>query len=137
MSIEIDVNNPALRVPMMAAGRSFLAGFVVNVLRTGLSSTMNLTKGVAGGVLSAAASLIDAAIRPMIAKFFQGNPDTEAVQIVSRFVVVVALLSAAVTAGAPSLGMTLGIDLMASIVCAVALNFFAGPTGVNYPVVLT
>lgn len=133
MSIAIDVNHPPISAPLAAAGRSFLAGFVVNILWSG--STAHPTKALAGGVLSAAASLIDTAIRPILAQLFQGR-DTELFQSLCRFVVVFSLLGAAATAWAPSLiGTTLSINLAASMVSALALAILTG-IDVNYPVLL-
>lgn len=131
MSLQVHVNSPETRVPLEAAGRSFLAGFVVNVLLSGIQTQMNVTKSLVGGAFSAAASLIDTAIRPMIGQLFSGYPDTELFQAITRLVVVFSILSVGATVVTPKVG----IDLLASMVCYAAMSVFAG-IDVNYPVVL-
>ena len=67
--------NPAISASVHAAGRSFLAGFVVNILVAGMNNGTSVVAGVTGGVLSAAATLIDFAIRPLITALFGSNRD--------------------------------------------------------------
>ena len=118
--------NPAISAPVHAAGRSFLAGFVVNILVAGMNNGTSVVAGVTGGVLSAAATLIDFALRPLITALFGSNRDNAFFIGLSCNVIIYTILIAATAAAAPTLGMTVGVNIVASACARIALSLLTG-----------
>lgn len=110
MSRAVDVNysvNPMVTETVRAAGRSFLVGFAVNALRSG----MNYTQGVAGGCVSVIAALVDSVVKVLLLNLFGPSYSSSMEEVVVRNVVVFATVTAAATALAPTMGIAMGIDL--------------------------
>ncbi len=125
MTVAVNVDyqvNPTVREAARSAGRSFITGFTVNALLSG----MNYTRGVAGGCVSAVAALVDTAVRALLLNVFGARYSGSLEELVVRNVIVFATVTAAATALAPSMGMTIAINLAMTIYARVAGVFVFG-----------
>ena len=112
VAVNVDYNvNPMVREAARSAGRSFIVGFAVNALVSG----MNYTQGVAGGCVSAVAALVDTAVRALLLNLFGARYSGSLEELVVRNVIVFATVTAAATALTPSMGMTIAINLAMTI----------------------
>ena len=112
--------SPAIREPVLAATHSFLAGYVVNAIAW---RGINVSMGLAGGILSATASIIDSALRPIIGMFFDANGESEIFQWLTRNVIVVSILT---VIPVPFAAAGVGIDVASSIVARIAVYVISG-----------
>ncbi len=118
--------NPAIREPVLAATHSFLAGYVVNALASGaMWRGINVTMGLSGGILSATASIIDSALRPVIGMFFDANGESEFFQWLTRTVIVFSILTVIPVPFAAA-GANAGINIISSIVARMVVYMISG-----------
>ncbi len=102
------VNNPET---LPAAKRSFLVGFTANVIL----SFGSIGAGAVGGVASATASVIDAAVRPAIAAAFGGKFKNTVSESVVRNIVVLSILKVTMAAVLPFFGVSAGFGILSTM----------------------
>lgn len=118
--------NSAIREPVLAATHSFLAGYVVNSIASGaIWRGVNVTMGLSGGILSAAASIIDSALRPVIGMLFDANGESEVFQWITRTVIVLSILTVIPVSFAAA-GANAGINVISSIFARMAVYVISG-----------
>lgn len=118
--------NSAIREPVLAATHSFLAGYVVNSIASGaIWRGVNVTMGLSGGILSAAASIIDSALRPVIGMLFDANGESEVFQWITRTVIVLSILTVIPVSFAAA-GANAGINVISSIFARMVVYVISG-----------
>ncbi len=112
--------SPRLNEATMDAGRNFFSGFTVNYIL----HSANPGTAVVGGVVSAIASLIDCAIRPLLVYLFGLEFQETIEESVIRNVVVLSIVSATSIAAAPYTGMKIAVNILATLSARTILSMF-------------
>ena len=112
--------SPQHNAAVMDAARNFFSGFVVNYI----FHSANPGIALLGGAVSATASLIDFAIRPLFTLVFGRNFHDTVEEAIIRNVVVLSIVSAASIAAAPVIGTKIVVSIFGTVATRIALSVF-------------